>query len=40
MEVYEILHDNENFYLACEVCKGGELEDLVTKGKKFDEKIA
>ena len=37
MNTLEILHDNDNFYIACEICKGGELYKRVKKTKILDE---
>ena len=37
MEVYEILHDQHNFYIACELCKGGELYKWMLTTKVLSE---
>jgi calcium-dependent protein kinase len=37
MEVKEILHDDENFYVSSEICEGGELFDKIIEMKKFGE---
>jgi serine/threonine protein kinase len=31
MNVYEILHDKNNFYVISELCKGGDLFDRIAK---------
>jgi len=33
MEIKEILHDDENFYVASEICEGGELFDRILEVK-------
>lgn len=37
IEVKEILHDDENFYVSTEICEGGELFDKILEVKKFSE---
>ena len=37
MNTLEVLHDQDNFYIACEICKGGELYKRVKKSKILDE---
>ena len=36
MDVREILHDLDNFYIASEICEGGELHARLT-GRPFSE---
>ena len=33
MEVKELLHDNDNFYIASEICHGGDLYERMQQGK-------
>lgn len=40
MDVYEILQDKNNFYMACEMCKEGELTDFILKTNNTDENVA
>lgn len=37
MEVKEILEDKRNYYVAAEICNGGELFDRILEVKKFNE---
>ena len=37
MEVKEILEDKENYYIASELCEGGELFDKILELEKFSE---
>jgi len=37
MSVYEILEDNENYYIATELLEGGELFDRIVAVKSFSE---
>ena len=37
MSVQEILHDHENFYIACELVTGGELQDRIAKIEALSE---
>jgi len=40
MNVNEILEDDENFYIVCELLEGGELFDRLIKENSFDESKA
>ena len=37
VRVYEILQDSDNYYIATELCEGGELKDRLKQVKKFNE---
>lgn len=40
MQVKEILQDSENYYIASEICEGGELFDRILQVKQFSEQDA
>ena len=40
MNVKEILEDNENYYIVCELLEGGELFDRLVLLKRFSENDA
>ncbi len=40
MKIYELLEDQEHYYIASELLNGGELYDRIVKIKKFSEKKA
>ena len=31
LKIYEYFLDNDNFYICCELCEGGELFDYIVK---------
>jgi calcium-dependent protein kinase len=37
MSIYELLEDDENYYVVSEFIRGGELFDRIVKMKRFDE---
>jgi len=37
IQVYRMLHDEDCFYIASEICEGGELFERFTQLKHFDE---
>ena len=40
MEVKEILHDDVNYYVSCEIVEGGQLYDRIIEMKHFNEQKA
>ena len=40
MRVHELLHDDVKYYIATELCSGGELFDYIIKKQKVEEKEA
>ena len=40
MQVQEILEDGENYFIASEICEGGELFDRIMQVKIFSEQDA
>ena len=40
LNVFEVLEDGENIYIANELCEGGELFDRLIQVKKFNEESA
>ena len=40
MRVLEIMHTNQYYFVACELCEGGELMDCITEKGKFSQKDA
>ena len=38
IQVKELLHDNDKYYIATEICEGGELFDRLAQKDKFTEK--
>jgi len=40
MGVLEMLEDDDNYYIACEILEGGELFDKLMEVEKFTEKAA
>ena len=40
MRIFELLEDDNNFYIVSELLKGGELYDRIVKLKHFNEQSA
>lgn len=40
MRIFELLEDNENYYIVSELLEGGELYDRIVQMKFFNEKNA
>jgi len=40
MSIYELLEDDDNYYVVSEFIRGGELFDRIVDLKKFDEAMA
>ena len=40
MEIKEILHDRDSYYVVSEICQGGELCERIGEVDYFDEKDA
>lgn len=40
MHIFELLEDNENYYIVSELLGGGELYERIVKMKHFNEKSA
>lgn len=40
VKIYEFYEDTYNIYIVSELCKGGELYDLITLQKNLSEKLA
>jgi calcium-dependent protein kinase len=40
LKIYEIFEDAKRFYIVTDICKGGELFDVIVSEKQFSEEEA